>query len=194
MPFKTLYKRRQAEPKVVPLSWYVEDAKELHWVDNCIQIKRTTKLPKAHLRGMIIRHDGGFMPNAKDCRYSIFVAAELSREMERLVVIKELMHLYFGPDGGGCATDSQVVFDNHIQEMFASSADIKSREYKAEKQALWMAISVITPEEHRLSCREAVTNGTATIEQIAADLRIPIHTTSALLSPQFDHEISNLLS
>jgi hypothetical protein len=194
LPFKTLYKRRQNGPVVVPITWYVEDAKELHWVNDCIQIKRTHKLPKEQLRGMIIRHEAGFMPNARDCNYSIFIAANLTREMERFVIIKELMHLYFGPDGGGCATDTQFVLQNHIQEMFGSSAEIKSMEYTAEKQAFWMAISVITTEIDRLNFKDKLEAGELSINDVAAKLRIPQHTASALLSSQFDHEISNLLS
>jgi hypothetical protein len=194
VPFKTLYKRRQAEAVRLPLAWYVNDAHELSWVNGNIQIKRTAALPKTHLRGMIIQHKPGFMPHALECKYTIFIAAGLSREMERMVLIKELMHLYFGPDGGGIyATDSQVVFENHMQEMFASSADIRSHQYKAETMALWMAISVLTPESDRLTFQASVASGEMTVDQVAAALRVPPHSANALLSHRYDQEISSIL-
>lgn len=193
MPFKTLYKRRQAEAAWLPLAWYVTDAKELSWVDDKIQIKRTKALPKTHLRGMIIQHNPGFMPHALTAAYTIFIADGLSREMERIVLIKELMHLYFGPNGGVGATDSQFVLENHMQEMFAASADIRSHQYRAETQAIWMAIGVLTPESERMKYQAQVQTGEMTIDQVASNLHVPLHTTKALLSHQYDQEISRIL-
>lgn len=193
MPFKTLYKRRQAEAEWLPLAWYVADAKELSWVNHKIQIKRTVALPKTHLRGMIIQHNPGFMPHALEFTHTIFIASGLSPEMERIVLIKELMHLYFGPNGGIGATDSQVVLENHMQEMFAASADIRSHQYRAETQAIWMAIGVLTPEHVRMRYQAQVMSGENTIEAVAATLHVPLHTAKALLSHQYDQEISRIL-
>lgn len=198
MPFKTLYNRRQAEAVWLPLEWYLKDANELSWAYDSIQIKRTTALPKSHLRGMIIQHSQGYMPLAEPCRYTIFIAAGLTPEMERFVAIKELMHIYFGPNGGGriYATDSQVTFENHMQEMFANSADIRSPQVKAEKRALWMAIAVLTPETERQKFRKKVhdENDDLTVADVAAELHAPLHTTKALLSLQYKAEISNLFA
>jgi len=194
LPFKTLYKRRQAEADWLPLAWYVDDAHSLSWVNGNIQIKRTAALPKSHLRGLIIQHKPNFMPHALECKYTIFIAAGLSREMERIVLIKELMHLYFGPDGGGAyATDSQVVLENHMQEMFASSADIRSHQYRAETRALWMSIAVLTPETSRLRYQAAAEKGNMTVEDVADELHIPHHTANALLSHRYTQEISSIL-
>ena len=189
MPFKALYNRRQTEATWLPLQWYVDDALNLSWVDD-VQIKRTSALPKTHLRGMIIRHNTGNMPHALTFTYSIYIAAGLTPEFERFVIIKELMHLYFGPDAGTYATDNQVALENHMQEMFAASADISSPQVVAEKKALWMAISVLTPETDRQNFRD---NGIP-IGTVTGTLHVPPHTATALLSMQFDHEISNLLA
>ena len=194
MPFKTLYTRRQKEAEWLPLQWYVDDAKELSWVDDCMQIKRTKALPRSHLRGMVIQHNPGLMPHALTCEYTVFVAHGLTREYERLVVIKELMHLYFGPNAGSIyATDSQIALENHMQEMFAASADIRSHQVEAEKRALWMAISVLTPEVDRMEFQAKVETSKLSVEAVAAKLRVPVHTTKALLSRHYDQEISNLL-
>ena len=115
--------------------------------------------------------------------------------MERLVAIKELMHLYFGPDGGGIyATDNAVVFENHINEMFGASADVSSRQYEAEKLALWMAISLLTSETARTAFQAQLLQGSITVEAVAARLHAPVHTTKALLSRQYDSEISNIMT
>jgi hypothetical protein len=194
LPFKTLYNRRQTEGVHLPLNWYVEDAKELSWVENSIQIKRTAALPKSYLRGFIVRHNPGFMPHAMSSNYTIFIADGLSREFERFVIIKELMHLYFGPNGGGIyATDNAVVFENHMQEMFAASADIRSHQVEGEKRGLWMAISVLTPENERQAFLQRMAADEMSVEDVAAILKVPIHTTKALLSSQYDQEISNIL-
>lgn len=195
MPFKTLYNRRQAEAEWLPLNWYVQDAHELQWVNGDIQIKRTTALPRTHLRGMIVQHKPHMMPHMLSCRYTIFLAAGLSQEMERLVAIKELMHLYFGPDGGGSyATDNAVVFENHINEMFGVSADVSSHQFAAEKLAWWMAISLLTSESARTNFQMQLLNNETTVDDVAAKLHAPIHTTKALLSRQYDSEISNIMT
>lgn len=139
---------------------------------------------------MIIRHNAGNMPHALTFNYSIYIAAGLTPEFERFVVIKELMHLYFGPDAGGCATDNQIALENHMQEMFAASADIRSPQVIAEKEALWMAISVLTPETDRQNFRD----NSVPITDVTATLHVPQHTAKAMLSLQFEHEISNLLA
>lgn len=132
------------------------------------------------------------MPLSVSSPYTIFIAAGLTPEMERFVLIKELMHVYFGP-GVVYATDSQVTLENHMQEMFANSADITSHQYEAEKLALWMAISVLTPETKRKEYRDQVADASMSFEGVAAELHIPIHTAKALLSAQYRSEISNIL-
>lgn len=195
MPFKTLYNRRQDEATWLPLSWYVNDALELQWVDQDLQIKRTSALPKTHLRGMIVQHKPNFMPHMMTCKYTICIAEGLSPEMERLVAIKELMHLYFGPDGGkSYATDNAIVLENHIEEMFVTSADITSPQVEAEKLALWMAISVLTTATARNDFRARALAQDITPEEIAGELHAPLHTTKALLSRQYDQEVSNLMT
>ena len=110
------------------------------------------------------------------------------------MVIKELMHLYFGPSGGGIyATDNPITLENHMQEMFAASADIQSHQVKAEKEALWMAIAVITPDKAREQFRQDVAAGNMPVANVASILHIPVHTTKALLSNQFYHEISSIM-
>ena len=118
MPFRKLYTRVQSLTGTQNLNWYVSDAEELSWVEK-IQIKRSPKLDKRYLRGLVIKHNPGYMPHQLEANYSIILAMGMTREEERFVTIKELMHLYFGPEGGGIyATDSEITFENHIAEFF----------------------------------------------------------------------------
>ncbi|MCH2486290.1 MAG: ImmA/IrrE family metallo-endopeptidase [Erythrobacter sp.] len=167
----------------------------LQWVGQDLQIQRSHALPKKHLRGMIVEHKPAFMPHMLTCRYTIFIAAGLSKEWERFVALKELMHLYFGPNGGGIyRTDNAVVLENHINEMFEQSADISSHQVEAEKLARWMAIALLTPATARKAYQEALKAEETDMEKIAAELHIPVNIAQSLISRQYDMEISNIMT
>ena len=135
------------------------------------------------------------MPHMLTCRYTIFIAAGLSKEWERFVALKELMHLYFGPNGGGIyRTDNAVVLENHINEMFEQSADISSHQVEAEKLARWMAIALLTPATARKAYQEALKAEETDMEKIAAELHIPVNIAQSLISRQYDMEISNIMT
>lgn len=193
LPFQTLYRRRQTTTSVLPLSWYVSDAEELSWVEK-IQIKRSRALSKTKLRGLVVRHNLGFMPHNLVANQTIILATGLTREEERFVAIKELMHCYFGPDGGGIfATNTEINFENHMNEFFGNSAAIGSHQVKAEKQALWMAMSVLCTEQQRRDYRHDVHKNDKAIAAVASDLRVPERTAAAFLSNQYEREISEIV-
>lgn len=193
MPFQTLYHRRQAINTVQPLSWYVTDAEELSWIDK-IQIQRSLALSKTKLRGLVVRHNLGFMPNCLVANQTIILADGLTPEEERFVAIKELMHCYFGPNGGGVfATNTEINFKNHMNEFFGNSAAIESHQVKAEKQALWMAMSVLCTEQQRRDHRYAVHKAGKPISDVASELRVPTRTAAAFISDQYEREISKIL-
>lgn len=177
----------------MPVGWYLNDAKELSWVDD-ICIKRSKALPKSLLRGMVIAHTGGFIPHSLSANYTIIIAAGLEPEMERLVAIKELMHCYFGPDfGGKYATNSQFALDNHLKAFFGRSYATHSHAVEAEAKALWMALGVICPEHRRQHFKECVLAGEMTIDDVAHRLTIPRHHAAALMNHQFETEIAEIL-
>ena len=134
------------------------------------------------------------MPKLAAADHTIILAVGMSREEERFVSIKELMHCYFGPDGGGIfATNSEITFENHMNEFFGNSAAIESHQVKAEKEALWMALSVLCPEQTRRDYQAAVMAKETTIDAVASELRVPERTAAALLSTQFEREIASIL-
>lgn len=192
MPYKTLYKRRQSEAEVLPRQWYVDDALELSWVSG-LTIKASGRLDPARVRGMVISHGPNFIHDL-EANYTVIVAEDIAPEMERFIVIKEIMHCYFGPDGGAWATDNSMSLDNHMRKFFGNSATVISAADEAEKKALWMAIGVICPEHIRLNYQRAVLHDkTMSFEDVAQKLAIPVHTTKALLSKQFEDEITHIL-
>jgi hypothetical protein len=192
LPYKTLYKRRQGEAEFLTREWYVKDALELSWVSG-ITLKVSERLDKARVRGMIISHGPNFIHDL-EADHTVIIADGLSPEMERIVVIKELMHCYFGPNGGSWATDTSMSLDNHMRKFFGNSATVISAADEAEKKALWMAIGVLCPENVRLGYQRAVLHDKSmSFEDVAGKLMIPVHTAKALLSKNFEDEITHIL-
>lgn len=193
MPYKTLYSRRQGEADHLPIEWYLNDAKELSWVDD-IYIKRSRALPKSHLRGLIVAHSSGYIPHSLSSNYTIILAHGLEPEMERMVAIKEIMHCYFGPDfGGKYATNSQIALDNHLKAFFGRSFATHSHAEEAEAKALWMALGVICPEHRRQQFKAEVAENPKAADTICDTLQIPRHHVAALLNHQFETEIAEIL-
>lgn len=196
MPFKTLYSRRQSEANVLPRSWYIADARELQWVRD-IRIKVAPELDPEAVRGFVIRRTVETHGGISRFDYHIYVADGLSPEMERFVVLKELMHCYFGPtpDNIKYATDNAIVLETHARQIFGDSAiSPNSPHVRAEKMALWMAVGVLCPEHVRTGYIRALANKETTLEKIAAELRVPTKQAYNLTSRQYEDEIAAILN
>lgn len=175
-----------------PLSWYLTDAEELSWVTR-IYVKRSKALAKTHLRGLVILHKPGFLPHELTANYTIITADGLAPEEERFVVIKELMHIYFGPEGGGVyATSSEIELENLINELFVGSLT-KSRQTAAETKALWMAISVLVREKDRRETRKQFEADPTKLPEIAHHWRLTERRASLLFSDRYSREVESLL-
>lgn len=194
LPFRRLYHNRQSGNEVEPLSWYLTDAEELSWVSR-INIKRSLALSKTHLRGLVILHKPGFMPHEMTANYTIVIAHGLSPEEERFVAIKELMHIYFGPDGGGTyATTSEIELENLINEMFVGSVTTRSNQYQAEGKALWMAMAVLCRENTRRELAAKADGRDEYYKEVAERLRITENRARILLSDRYEAQVGILLS
>lgn len=196
MPYKSLYSRRQAEAAYLPRSWYVADAQQLQWVRNIV-IKVSSELDKNAVRGMIIRKTAEMHGGIPRFDYHIYVAENMTPEMERFVVIKELMHCYFGPTPENIkyATDNAIILETHARQIFGDSAiSPNSPHVKAERMGLWMAVGVLCPEHVRTTFTEQLAAKTTDLQQIAADLKIPPRQAYNLTSKQYEDEIANILN
>jgi hypothetical protein len=193
--YKVLYDKRQREAEYLPRSWYVSDAESLPWVKS-ITIKASSALIKERSRGLVFASNCEIISGLSYFDYTIIIAEDLAPEYERIVVIKELMHCYFPPSAemNQFRTSSQIVLDNHMRAFFGSSHTlIRSAQVEAEVMALWMAIGVITTEHYRLQMLGAGNPQPKVASTMMQKLKIPEVTAKALLSPQFEDEISALL-
>lgn len=194
MPYRELYRRRQREGIYLPRQWYVDDARQLQWVEG-ITLKATDVLSKEDLLGFIVKHNAGFMGGARD-NYTIVVAGDLPLDVERFVVIKELMHCYFNlaePEGSAMATDSAILLEALLRHFFGRSAESPSLQVRAEHQAFWMAMGVLCPEHVRMDWKDQLGTG-VTLEDVARQLYIPPSLAELLLSDQYDDELRHLLA
>ena len=196
MPYNSLYNRRQSEDKYLPRSWYISDAKSLQWVAD-IKIKTDTNLRQEAVRGLIYRRCVEMSGGVPRFNYTIIVPEGLPEEAERFIVIKELMHCYFGPspENEKYETNNSFVFGTHVQKIFGDSAlDRDSPHVRAESMALWMALGVICTEQQRLAYQIAIDTKDSTLEKIAIELKIPRKQVYNLTSNQYDNEISAILN
>ena len=191
MPYKKLYRLCQdTNADHQPLQWYLDDVLNLSWVAG-VDVKATNAFPVDGLRGFIIRHS----PELHGLRhkYTIVVCDGMDSEMERFVVIKELMHCYFDPTNG-CSTDSRIAFDVHMRQFFGQSASQPSLHVQAEFQALWMAMGVLCSETKRLEYMEQVRRGDVSIPELVNRLKAPAHIIRRFLSVQYEDEIRDILN
>ena len=197
MSYRSLYDARQAEAaEYLPRSWYVDHATGLQWVRN-ISIKVDQELDKNAVRGLIVRRTAEMHGGIPRFDYQIIVASDQSPEMERFVVIKELMHCYFGPTPENLqyATGNAVVLETHARQIFGDSAmSANSPHVKAEKMAVWMAVGALCPEHIRQGYVQARLAGEKTIQQIAASQKIPDKQAFNLTSDQYLDELAAILN
>ena len=181
-----MHRRRQlVAAETVNRQWYLDEAEQCSWVEN-IEIWRTDKLDSQSLAGYIIRH-GPALVHGLVHNYMIVVAKGLDLDFERFVCIKELMHCFF-PTNDGTSTDSELLLESHIRQMFGKSTEVRSAHVVAERTALWMALGVITPER----VRRALLGDKA--QTVAERLNVPVGAAKLLISKQADIELPKLIN
>lgn len=113
-----------------------------------------------------------------------------NRCWERLVTIKECMHIF---DGAEEATDTGAAFERLLAE-FSGGVSVAnvSPQYRAETRALWRAMGVLCPEQARLQLA-AERDAGLTDYQIALRLRIPEVYVKFLFEPWYPAEIAAVL-
>lgn len=195
MTYKSLYNDRQAEADYLPRGWFIEKTEALQWVRN-ISIKRNSDLDGDKAKGFIVRKTVEMHGGIPRYDYFIRVAENLTIEEERFVVLKELMHCYFGPtpENVKYAIGTSIVFNTHFRQMFGDSAmSSDSPHVQAEKMAVWMALGVLCPE-HVREAYVAKAGEPGGIEEIAGEQIIPIKQAYNLTSSQYEDELANILN
>lgn len=187
-----MHRRRQlVAADTVNRQWYVDEAEQCQWVEK-VEIWRTGKLDPARLWGFVVKHGPGFIHGMVH-DYTIVVAKGLSIEQERIVCIKELMHCFF-PDGDASATNSELLLESHIRQLFGWSTTVHSAHVVAERTALWMALGVITPERTRRDLGAQVKAGNLDFAAVGERLVIDGAAAKLMVSDQADIEFPKLIN
>jgi len=111
----------------------------------------------------------------------IVVAREMNYCWTRFVEVKELMHLFDEPlqlVGDG------EIFQSLVSEHVAPTFEWSSA-FRADGQAVWMALGVLCPEQKRQEFARMRTAGTVTDLSIAQQLKIPERYVPHLFNPAF---------
>jgi len=195
MSFRQVYRERQlVEDLILPLSWYVDDAKLLHKVDD-ITLIASRDLDPNHVLAYIVQHPPSFIGHPDlGMEHTIVVCEDLPRDFEKFLCLKELMHCYFTANSG-TLTDSAQVLRRHMVELFGELATSQSMQLRAEKQAVWMALSLICPESARRRFQEKVyLEKSTSVENVASKLGIPPPMAERLLQDEYSREIQEILT
>lgn len=106
----------------------------------------------------------------------------LNRCWQRLVCAKEMMHIF---DGRNARTNSREKFQSLLSELETApvSADASDM-FKAERNALWMALIVLCPENLR-SSHLGGDDSDANILRIATEVKLPISAVRAIRRPYY---------
>lgn len=120
----------------------------------------------------------------------IVTGRDLNKCWERMVYVKELMHLF--DDDTGKAS-SVADFDSLLAE-FASQGPIeRSPQMTSEIVALWRALAILCPERLRLEFAAERAAVKVDDYEIALRLRIPQYHVPRLFSPTFERMLETVL-
>lgn len=162
---------------------------------NSIKILRTRKFTPDICRGLYLspRSTQHFLPSTMG-QNVIFVAAGQTKCWDRLIVVKELMHLL---DGDAEAVDTGETFDKLLSDLFIGSTS--GSQSNSEYIAFWRALGVLAPEKIRLQekenwKKEKAKNNQSADYDVALKFKIPAAYIPFLFSEEYDTEISKILS
>lgn len=189
--YKQAYRERQLQEGLnLDLSWYIDDAK-LCWDVADIDVIASEDLDSDHVLAYIVRHTGAFLDNFRN-NHTVVVCDGLERPLEKFLCIKELMHCYFTAETG-CLTDNAHVLRRHMTELFGELSTSQSMQVVAEKQAVWMAISLICPENRRRRFKENILlEKSKTYQEVADLLGTPRIIVERMMTDEYDVMLADL--
>jgi hypothetical protein len=189
VPYKDLY--QYAQNLKIPVSRNVlrDKAVEISGVPKVSHVR--TGMDLGVTRGLWLTPQNSNHHLVTQCGNNVIVTArDLNRCWERMVYLKELMHLFDEPSE---VTSNREDFDNLLAE-FASLGPIeRSPQMTSEIIALWRALAILCPETQRQEFaaeREAIT---VDDYEIALRLRIPQVQVPRLFSPAFERMLKAIV-
>lgn len=121
----------------------------------------------------------------------IVLARDQNYCWERFVYTKELMHLFDNDDE---PTDSAEKFEKLLTDLEMPSATSEpSKQLLSERKGIWMALSCLCPEKHRIEFEELLKNNYIDNYGIALKLRIPEQYVPLLFQSRYKLIIETLL-
>jgi hypothetical protein len=129
-------------------------------------------------------------PIAAQCGgHVILVARGLTYEWERMIVIKELMHML---DGDKHATDSGAKFETVLTELMLGGSADRTPETDAEIRAAWRAIGLICPEKIRKQYKATRCPTGADDPEIAKALKVPVSYVGLMFGANFENRLADV--
>lgn len=194
MSYARLYDAIQGRPIYIKRNVIRDEILSITGIDK-VSIIKTSRLTLNVCRGIYISPLSIEHPFACTVgQHAILISRDLNRCWERLIIVKELMHLL---DGDSEAIDTGEKFDRVLSEIFVNSGTI-CPQTRSEFRALWMALGVLVPEKIRLSLRDewiqAKSHGVISADlDIAHKLKIPAIYIPFLFSPTYAQEVGSIL-
>lgn len=144
----------------------------------------------AKVRGYFLsssKTDSGLVKQQKGA-HVIVIGRANNRCWTRFVIFKELMHCFDHPLE---RTSSRADFGGLIEE-FSSPNVARSLQMESEVKALWMALGIVCPEQHRIEFQKLRDDGKRSDMDIAKELLIPAQHIPSLFHPNYKEEIKRL--
>jgi hypothetical protein len=179
--FKELYDYCQAVPCPPYVSRNVVRDKVQALMDKQVRIIKEDLDTKV-LRGLFLAGDGGSPFEIQNGNKPLVVIARgMSEDWDRLVQVKEMMHLF---DEGAEMTSSADQLDLLLNSVIVQPTDDEPQ-VAAEVNALYMALACLCPEEARQKFMNDCKLGHTEEAEIAFKLKLPPHFVKVLLMPNF---------
>lgn len=194
MSYARLYDAIQGRQIYIKRNVIRDETLSITGVDR-VSIIKTSRFSPDVCRGIYLSPQSAEHPFACTVgQHAILISRHLNQCWERLIIVKELMHLL---DGDKEAIDTGEKFDRVLSEIFVNSGTVCAQT-QSEFRALWMALGVLVPEKFRLSLRDAwrqaKSNGVISADlDVAHKLKIPAIYIPVLFSPAYAHEVGSIL-
>lgn len=120
----------------------------------------------------------------------IVIARGMSEDWDRLVQVKEMMHLF---DEEEEMTSSAAQFEELLNSLTAPSG-IVAPQLRTEFEAVYMALACFCPEPARQQFIKDIQAGHTEEYEVALKLRLPKQFVKTLLTPHFGNVIQHILA
>jgi hypothetical protein len=121
----------------------------------------------------------------------IVLARGLNRCWQRMVFVKELMHIFDKPLE---ATDTGDKFETSLSEMMDPRSSEIIPQTTSEINCFWMALAALCPEEKRIELQKDYHKGKIDEYGIALKFKIPqLYVKNRLFHPKYREHIDKLL-